>query len=72
MFDSVLNIPLDYLSCFAVVLRGIHGNVDTCQNDYNIPFKLEFSPYLQVIHGSRVRIIFSEVIHENLVSSSNS
>ena len=36
-------MPLDYLSCFAVVLRGIHGNVDICQtnivfsSNYNFP-----------------------------------
>ena len=45
-------MPLDYLSCFAVVLREIHGNVDICQNDYSIHSKLEFSPYSEVIHGS--------------------
>ena len=26
-------MPLDYLSCFAVVLREMHGNVDICQTD---------------------------------------
>ena len=40
IFDRVLNIPLDYLSCFAVVLRGIHGNVEMCQTEYSIPSKL--------------------------------
>ena len=33
MFDRM---SVDYLSCFAVVLRGIHGNVDICQTDYSI------------------------------------
>ena len=65
-------MPLDYLSCFAVVLRRLQENVDIWQIDYSIQSKLEFSPYSEVIHGSRIRIIFSEVIHENLVSSSNS
>ena len=38
MFD----MPLDYLSCFAVVLRKIHGNNDICHTDYSIHSKLEF------------------------------
>ena len=45
MFDMVVNMPLDYLSCFAVVPRKIHGNVDICQTDYSIHSKLEFPPY---------------------------
>ena len=44
---------VDYLSCFAVVLRNIHGNVDICQTDYSIHSKLEFSPYSEVIHESK-------------------
>ena len=52
MFDRVLNMPLGYSSCFAVVIGGIHGNVDICQTDYSIPSKFEFSPYSEVIHGS--------------------
>ena len=36
-FDRVLNMPLDYSSCFAVVQRGIHGKVDICQNDCSTP-----------------------------------
>ena len=39
-------MPLDYLSCFAIILRGVHGNVDICQIDYSIPSKFEFSPSL--------------------------
>ena len=27
MFDRVLNMSLGYLSCYAVVLKGIHGKV---------------------------------------------
>ena len=50
-------MPLDYYSCFAVALRGIHGNIDICQNDYNIPSKLQFSLYSVVTHGS---ITFNE------------
>ena len=34
-----------------MVLRGIHVNVDIYQTDYNIPLKLEFSPYPEAIHG---------------------
>ena len=52
MFDSVLNIPLHYLRCFAVVLKGIHGNIDICQTDYSIPSKLDFSSNSEVLHGS--------------------
>ena len=44
MFDRVLNITLGYLSCFAVFLRGIHGNVDICQLIIVLPPSLEFSP----------------------------
>ena len=39
--------------------------------NYSIPSKLEFSLYSEVMHGGRVRIIFSDVIQENLVSSYN-
>ena len=53
MFDRFLNnIPLDYLSCFAVVLRGIHGKVDICLTDYNIYSKLRIFPYSEAINGS--------------------
>ena len=45
-------MPLDYLSCFAMVLREIHGNVDKCQDDYSIDSKLDFSTYFEVINGS--------------------
>ena len=37
---------LDYLSCFAVVLRGIHGKVDICQTDYSI-FQTKKFPVLK-------------------------
>ena len=36
-------MTLDYLSYFAVVLRGIHQNVNICQTNYSIPSKLEFT-----------------------------
>ena len=45
-------MPLDYLSCFAVVLRGIHRNVDISQIDYNIHSKLRIFPYSEVTHES--------------------
>ena len=51
MFDRVLIMPLDYLSCFAVVLRGIHGKVDICQTDYIIYSKLRIFPLYAVAHG---------------------
>ena len=46
MYDRVLNTPVDYLSCFAVVLKGIHSNVDKCQTDYSIPSKSTIFPLL--------------------------
>ena len=51
MFDRVLNMPLDYLSYFAMVLKRIHGKVDISQTDYSIHSKLIF-PYSEIIHGS--------------------
>ena len=48
MFDRVLNIVLDYLSYFTIILRGIYGNVDICQTDYNIPCESELSPYSEI------------------------
>ena len=53
MFDRVLNIPLDYLNCFPIILRGILGNVDICQTDYSILSKLEFSSYAEVMQGGK-------------------
>ena len=56
MFDRVLNMYLDYLSCFTVVLRVIHRNCHICQIDKNLadmPYKLEFFHYSEVIHGSK-------------------
>ena len=44
-------MSLDDLSCFGMVLCGIHGNVNISQSDYNAPSKLEFSLYLEVIDG---------------------
>ena len=52
MFDMVLNMPLDYLSCLTVILKGIDGKVDICQTDYSIHSKLNNFPYSEVIHGS--------------------
>ena len=51
MLDRILNMPLDYLTYFAVVLRGIHGKVDICQTDYSIHSKLRIFAYSEVIHG---------------------
>ena len=52
MFDKVLNIPLDELSCSAVVLRGIHKKVDICQTDHSIHSKQRIFSYSLVIYGS--------------------
>ena len=58
MFDRVLNMTLDYLSCFAVVLRGIIGKVDICQTDYSI------RPKLRIVHDS-------EAMHDSTRKMSN-
>ena len=29
--DRILNVPLDYLGCFTMVLRGIQGKIDICK-----------------------------------------
>ena len=50
----VLNMPLIYLNCFAMVLGEIHGNIDICYTDYSIHSKLKFSHYSKVIHDSRL------------------
>ena len=50
MLDRVLIMPLDYLSCFAVVLRGIHQKIDICQT--YIRSKLRIFPYSGVTHVS--------------------
>ena len=40
------------LNSLALVTREIHRNVDIYQTDYSIDYKLKFSPYFEVIHGS--------------------
>ena len=40
MFDRVLNVPLDYLSYFAVALIGINRGVDVNKTGYGTTFKL--------------------------------
>ena len=45
IFDRVLDMPQDYLSSFAVVIRGIRRKVDKCLADYSIHFKLRIFPY---------------------------
>ena len=45
-------MPLDYLSCFAVVLRGIHVKVDIRQIFYSIHSKLRIFPYSEVTNRS--------------------
>ena len=46
-------MPLDYLRYSAVVLRGIHGNVNICQTNYSIPSKLEFTLIPEFIQGDK-------------------
>ena len=41
---------IQYLSCFALVLRGTHKKIYICQTVYKIPSILEFSPYSEIIH----------------------
>ena len=43
MFHRVLDMPLDYLGCFSVILRGIHESVDIYQTHYSIHSKLLWS-----------------------------
>ena len=38
-------MPLDYLNCFAVVLRGIHEKIDILYSECSIHFKLKILPY---------------------------
>ena len=38
VFDKVLNKPQDYLSCFAMILRGYTGTFDTCQTESSIHY----------------------------------
>ena len=45
-------MPLDYLSCFVVVLRKIHRKVDIYQTDHSIHSKLRIFPCSDVMHGS--------------------
>ena len=52
MFDRVLNMPLEYLSCFAMVLRGIHDKIDICQTDHSIHSKLRIFSYSEIFHGN--------------------
>ena len=47
---------IQYLSCFAVILRGIHRNIDICQTVYNTSSLLEFSPYSEIIHGCTFKL----------------
>ena len=54
LFDRALNTTLDYLSCFAVVLKEIHRKVDICQTNYSIHSKFRIPPYHEVIHRSTV------------------
>ena len=52
MFDRVLIMSLDYLSCIAVVPRGRHRKINICQT--YISSKLRIFPYSEVTHGSTI------------------
>ena len=61
MFDAVLNIPLDYSSRFAVVLRGILGIVWYMPNwlYYSLQtwsFPLIQKSYMEVQHSSQQKV----------------
>ena len=60
MFDKVLDMPLDHLNYFVVVLRVIQGKVDICQTDYSISCKQIIFPYSNVIHGGTYNIQTNE------------
>ena len=40
MLDRVFDMPLDYLSCFVVALKGHTETLDIYQSDYTIHSKL--------------------------------
>ena len=52
MFLRLLHMPLDYLSCFAVVLRGTHRKYDICKTHCGIHTKLNIFSYSEVKHGN--------------------
>ena len=68
MFDSVLNMTLDYWSCIAVAQRVMYGNTDICQNYHSIPSKLEFSSYSEVIHRNGGEISINSDTELNISS----
>ena len=37
-------MPVDYLSCFVVVLRGIHMTMNIFQTDYSVHLRLQIFP----------------------------
>ena len=37
-------MPVDYLSCFVVVLRGIHMTINIFQTDYSVHLRLQIFP----------------------------
>ena len=42
-------MPLDYLTCFVMVLHGYMGTFDIHKTDYGFTPNLKFSPYHEVI-----------------------
>ena len=53
MFDMALNMPLDYLSCFARVIRGILRDcLIYAKLIFSIHFKLRTFPHSEIVHGS--------------------
>ena len=55
MSDRVLDMPLDHLNCFAVVLREMHGMVDSAKLIIvftpNKEFSLILMSYMEVQHS---------------------
>ena len=42
--NRVLNMPVDYLSCFVLVIRGIHMTINIFQTDYSVHLRLQIFP----------------------------
>ena len=52
MFHGILDMPLDYLSCFVKWNTvGYSQKSDICKTNYTICSKLSISHYSEVIHG---------------------
>ena len=54
-------MPLDFINCFAVVLRGLHGKVDICQTEYSIHSKLRILPYSEGKYNIQVNVRLTKI-----------